>query len=100
MLHMTGSPMDSALIASVKRWDSATGRKREAAWSSALATALARHNEKVAMEEKMDKQWDWLDANPDHPQHAEREDRLIATLRGYETLCDELRASQVILDEH
>ena len=57
-----------------------------------LATDRDRLFDDNTVEGKLIRLWDWLEANPDHPEHERRHGVWISALRKYEKTCDRLNA--------
>jgi hypothetical protein len=55
----------------------------------AQATKLAAIWDELS--DKLSGQWEWLDAHPEDPRAAKREDQCLSTLRAYETACKALQ---------
>jgi hypothetical protein len=55
-------------------------------------TTLDLLTERNAVRDRLEKRWRWLDANPNHPEYAAREDACLADLADYERLEDALTA--------
>ena len=70
---------------------------RQPMQDSAIALALRLADERDALVTRLDKRWDWCDANEGHPQFIEREDAVIADLATYETMEDALRDAAGVL---
>jgi hypothetical protein len=53
--------------------------------------------ERVRLENKLDKLWSWLEVHKDHPKFAEREQVWINSLHKYERTCDGIEKARTHL---
>lgn len=87
------------LAEAVERWQSATGKRKAAAWHSAIAVAMDVMRERDDLNNKLEKQWGWLWHNEQHEQFVEREQKFLALLGEYESRCRQLSSATILLGD-
>ena len=93
------TPATQTLIAkltkSARNLANASNRaQREAAQAYLIKRAEELVARRDALEAKLGKQWDWLDANPDDERYDRRELQALELLHDYEAVCDALDAAK------
>ena len=91
---MTTIPLDLEIQRFLKAADNAANAtedgQRFATRSFLIKRSVALRERRAAIRLRLETGWDWLDENPDDPDHADNEDRLIAWTVDYERICDAL----------
>ena len=85
------------LMNALTRYQNARPAIKDAMHASALALSVRLASERDALMGRLDKRWDWCDANVDTPNFAQREEALLSDLKTYEAMEDALRESLVVL---
>lgn len=86
-----------ALAAALDRLKGTRPELRKALSASAIALAIALADERDVVEQRLETRWKWLNANPGHPQFVEREDAVLADLKRYEAIQDQLIVAADVL---
>lgn len=83
--------LTSQLETAVKSARAATpGGQRAARERFALSIGVRLKAELEALTERLNRGWDWLEANRDDPTYLDREERWLTWLKQYERSCDVL----------
>ena len=90
MNDATQKRIDRLLKSARNARDAKNRAQREAARTFLITRADELREDRDAMEAKLDRQWDWLDAHPDDARYPQRELQALELLHDYEAVCDAL----------